>query len=70
MATKIEQWINEADAYMLKNYCITLTADAGVERSQLGRALTDGMAPREFCEWLATKYDLESVQDMRLNWML
>lgn len=70
MIESLEKWIEEADAYMLKNYLITLTEDAGVERAQLEQAQSDGMAPEEFCTWLATKYDLDSVKDMRLNWML
>lgn len=70
MAKAVEEWVNKADAYMLKNYRITLTEDAGVERSELERALTDGMTPEEFCKWFAAKYDLESVEALRLNWML
>lgn len=68
MAKSLEKWVEEADAYMLKHYCINVSKDSGAGIEEFQRAMADGDTPKEFCEWWARKFDLETNDSMRANW--
>jgi len=48
---------------MSKHYAITLIEGIGLEMDYLKAQYSEGLKPKEFCEWLATKYDLMELGD-------
>ncbi len=59
-------WLAEADALMLREYCIDL-ADAGLGDEDITRFAPEYPNPRDFVEWWGRKYDLESVREINFG---
>lgn len=55
----VEEFIDELNPYMQEKYFLTWEEAAG-DREPIERAIQNGMSPREFADWYAEKYGLDS----------
>ncbi|EKS33993.1 hypothetical protein [Afipia clevelandensis] len=58
-SASFKAWRNVVDRYLHDTYCITI-ADAGIDEERLTRYWKANDSPREFVEWFAAKYALDS----------
>ena len=56
--SSFQEWIKIADRYMMNSYCINLYDEFN---SHAKSSFQNGETPQDACEWIATKYDLDSL---------
>lgn len=58
-SVSFKAWRNAVDRYLHDGYCINIM-DAGIDDERLARHWEANDLPKEFVEWFAVKYGLDS----------